>query len=149
MRGKNGACSEYSPSAVCERHVGLPEAVPLQTLVRDKPAQEGRRCRQLQAAIWKEVCDEGCLRLHVVTANIRNRPLADHRHRLLAWQCLPCSWHASEAKPGPYQSLYSAMVSLNDIIDVFALSETCNAPRFAPTFHLARGTRAGWVLVHG
>jgi len=50
---------------VCERHVGLPEAVPLQTLDRDKPAQEGRRCWQLQAAIWKEVCDEGCLRPQV------------------------------------------------------------------------------------
>jgi hypothetical protein len=43
--------------------------------------------------------DEGGLRQHVVTVDVVNLPLPDHRHRLVNGQRSACRTQATEAKP--------------------------------------------------
>jgi hypothetical protein len=82
----------------------------------------------------------------ITTAQVVNLPLPDHRHHLIASQCSPGRRQVTEAKPRP---LYSAMLLLDNVVEVFALSRACETPQRASTLHLRRGTRVGRVLVDG
>ncbi len=67
--------------------------------------------------------NEGGLRRHVPTADVVNLPLPDHRHCLVASQCrLGCS-HAAKPKPWPDHPFDAPVVLLDDVVQVFALSQ--------------------------
>jgi len=67
--------------------------------------------------------DEGSLRLHVVTADVLNMPLPDHRQCLVACQRSSGGSQAGEAEPQPHQPLDPPMILLNDVVQRLALPQ--------------------------
>ncbi len=68
----------------------------------------------------EEACDKDCLGLHVLTANIANLPLSDHRHPLVASQ--RPSWPFAGCRspsPGSDQPFDPAVVLLDDVVQAY------------------------------
>ena len=74
-------------------------------------------------------------------------PRPDHRHGLIASQGPPCRWQAAEAKPWPHQPFDAAGGPALRFVQVFALPQPRQAPKFARPPHVRRGTRESRVLV--
>jgi hypothetical protein len=120
----------------------------LQILVGGAPTCSRPGAGDLKGEL-KEVCDERGLRLHVATIDVVNLPLPDHRHCFVAGQRSSGGWQTSKAEPRPHQSLYSSMILLDNVVEVFALSQPRETPQLTFTLHLCGGTRVGRVLVDG
>jgi hypothetical protein len=72
--------------------------------------------RKILGDFVEEARNEDTLRPHVVTDDVVNLPLPDHRHPLVASQRPPGCSHAAEAKPRPDQSFDPPVLLLDDIV---------------------------------
>jgi len=126
-------------TVISDAEAALPELVRRATggdvthILDGSVANPGSRCmrsrrRMLSGGDSKQRGNEGGLRRHVPTADVVNLPLPDHRHRLVASQCRPGSLHAAKPKPWPNQPFDAAVVLLDDVVQVFALSQPREAP---------------------
>jgi hypothetical protein len=75
-------------------------------------------------------------------------PLPDHCHHLVASQRPSGGSQTAEAKPWSRQPFDPAVILLDDVVQVFALPQPREAPEFARSLHVRRGTRIGRVPVH-
>ena len=71
----------------------------------------------------EQTCDEATLSPDVVSTDISNLPLSDHRHRLKTRQC--SSGRPEPAKPEPRtsQSLNTPVILLENVVEVFNLAQ--------------------------
>ncbi len=71
----------------------------------------------------EQTCDEATLSPDVVSTDISNLPLSDHRHRLKTRQC--SSGRPEPAKPQPRtsQSLNTPVILLENVVEVFNLAQ--------------------------
>ena len=92
--------------------------------------------------------NESGLRLNVPTADVVSLPLPDHRHCLVANQRQAGGSQAAEAQPGPDQAFDPPVVLLDDVVQVFALTQPREAPQLACPLQVRHRARVGRVLVH-
>src|ERR1700677_388249 len=110
--------------------------------------------RVATVAIWvllrdavEHASDEGRLAPDISSVDVSNLPLSDHRHSLETRQRSPRRSEAAEAEARASQALDAPVVLLNDIVEVFALSQTGAAPEFAISFHVRNGPWIGGILI--
>jgi hypothetical protein len=95
------------------------KAVVLQSLrvAKGSPAE-----RSLSGHL-EEAGNEFGLSFHVVPFDPRSLPLSDHRHCLKSRQCSSRRLETAEAKPWSGQPFDASMILLDDVIEVFDLTQ--------------------------
>jgi hypothetical protein len=63
-----------------------------------------------------------------MTVNLSNLSLPHHRHGLETRQRLPRRTETAEAEPRPDKALDAPVVLLDDVVQIFTLSQTSAAP---------------------
>src|ERR1700722_9746634 len=76
----------------------------------------------------EQVGDKGGLAADIITVNLSNLSLPHHRHGLETRQRLPRRTETAEAEPRPDKALDTPVVLLNDVVQIFTLSQTSAAP---------------------
>jgi hypothetical protein len=75
----------------------------------------------------EQVGDKGGLAADIMTVNLSNLSLPHHRHGLEARQRLPRGMETAEAEPRPDKALDTPVVLLDDVVQIFTLSQTSAA----------------------
>src|SRR3984957_11591212 len=76
----------------------------------------------------EQVGDKGGLATDIMTVNLSNLSLPHHRHGLETRQRLPRRTETAEAEPRPDKALDTPVVLLDDVVQIFTLSQTSAAP---------------------
>ena len=76
----------------------------------------------------EQVGDKGGLAADIMTVNLSNLSLPHHRHGLETRQRLPRRTETAEAEPRPDKALDTPVVLLDDVVQIFTLSQTSAAP---------------------
>ena len=76
----------------------------------------------------EQVGDKGGLAADIMTVNLSNLSLPHHRHGLETRQRLPRRTETAEAEPRPDEALDTPVVLLDDVVQIFTLSQTSAAP---------------------
>ena len=76
----------------------------------------------------EQVGDKGGLAADIITVNLSNLSLPHHRHGLETRQRLPRRTETAEAEPRPDKALDTPVVLLDDVVQIFTLSQTSAAP---------------------
>jgi hypothetical protein len=76
----------------------------------------------------EQLGDKARLSPHVSSVDLISLPLSDDRHRFVARQCSSRCAHVAEAGTWSDQPLHTAMVLLNDVVQVLGLSQASEAP---------------------
>jgi hypothetical protein len=76
----------------------------------------------------EQVGDIGGLAADIMTVNLSHLSLPHHRHGLETRQRLPRRAETAEAEPRPDKALDTPVVLLDDVVQIFTLSQTSAAP---------------------
>jgi hypothetical protein len=76
----------------------------------------------------EQVGDKGGLAADIMTVNLSNLSLPHHRHGLETRQRLPRRTETAEAEPRPDKALDTPVILLDDVVQIFTLSQTSAAP---------------------
>src|ERR1700684_1337808 len=76
----------------------------------------------------EQVGDKGGLAADIMTVNLSNLCLPHYRHALETRQRLPRRTETAEAEPRPDKALDTPVVLLDDVVQIFTLSQTSAAP---------------------
>ena len=76
----------------------------------------------------EQVGDKCGLAADIMTVNLSNLSLPHHRHGLEARQRVPRRTETAEAEPWPDKALDTPVVLLDDVVQIFTLSQTSAAP---------------------
>jgi hypothetical protein len=71
----------------------------------------------------EQTCDEATLSPDVVSTDIANLPLSDHRHRLKTRQCSSGRPECAKSESRTSQSLNTPMILLEKVVEVFNLAQ--------------------------
>jgi hypothetical protein len=96
----------------------------------------------------EQLSDEGVLSTHVTASDLPDLSFS-HHCGLIASQGWLRDSGAAEFTPWPGQTFDTAMILLDNVIQIFALPEPRPPSQRAITFHLRRGLRVRNVLVDG
>src|SRR5215213_1136431 len=96
----------------------------------------------------EQPADESRLAPDVSASDVTNLSFPDHRHRLVARQRSSRRPETAKAKPWLDQPFHIPMSLLDDVVQVFHLSQSRSAPQLASLLHLRRGFWIGRILVH-
>ena len=79
----------------------------------------GRSCGAIE-----QVGDDDGLAPDIMIVNLSKLSLPHHRHRFETRQSSPRGMETAEAEPRPHKALDTPVVLLNDVVQIFALSQT-------------------------
>src|ERR1700722_17408023 len=97
----------------------------------------------------EQVGDKGGLATDIMTVNLSNLSLPHHPHGLETRQRLPRRTETAEAEPRPNKALDTPVVLLDDVVQIFTLSQTAAAPSLTVAFHIGDRSGIGRILVDG
>jgi hypothetical protein len=88
----------------------------------------------------EEAGKEFGLSSHIVPFDPRYLPLSDHRHCLKSRHCSSRRLETAEAKPWPGQPFDASMILLDDVIEVFDLTQFAHSDEAGQGFRPQAGT---------